>query len=316
MILSAIGYGSANLGNLHATMSDSDAWTIVDTAWESGIRYFDTAPHYGLGLAEQRLGAYLRTKPRDEFVISTKVGRLLRPNPRPTEVDTDGFQVPGNLVREWDFSADGVRRSLDESLGRLGLDRVDILYLHDPERHDPDRARSDALPALAGLRAEGIVGAIGVGSMDTAALQDAAESGIADLLMVAGRYTLADQPIAPETTDACKQNGVGIVNASVFNSGLLATNEPETNARFDYGEAPTGLLDRVVRIRNVCREFSVDLPTAALHFAARGSQNRSVVVAGSRPEHIVQNVERMHQTVPEQLWVRLADEGLVAAEPS
>jgi D-threo-aldose 1-dehydrogenase len=312
--LGPLGFGAANLGNLYTSMSDDQAWALIDTAWECGIRYFDTAPHYGLGLSERRLGAFLQTKPRGEFVVSTKVGRLIRPNPRPTARDTEGFDVPGDLVREWDFSPDGVGRSLDESLQRLGLDRVDILYLHDPERYDQQRGLADGLPALAALRDEGVVGAIGVGSMVTETLHDAAESGVVDLLMVAGRYTLADQPTVPDVIDACVRNDVGIVNASVFNSGLLATDQPETITRFDYGDAPDGLLDRVIRIRDICRELGVELPTAALLFAARGPQNRTVVIAGSRPEQIVENAERMRATVPEPLWTTLAANGLIPVE--
>jgi D-threo-aldose 1-dehydrogenase len=289
-------------------MSDEQAWALIDTAWECGIRYFDTAPHYGVGLSERRLGAYLRTKPRAEFVVSTKAGRLIRPNLPPTARDTEGFDVPGDLIREWDFSPDGVGRSLDESLQRLGLDPVDMLYLHDPERYDQQRGLADGLPALAALRDEGVVSAIGVGSMVTETLHDAAESGVMDLLMVAGRYTLADQPTVPDAIDACVRNDVGIVNASVFNSGLLATDQPETITRFDYGDAP------VIRIPEICRELGVEVPTATLHFAARGPQDRTVVIAGSRPEQIVENAERMRATVPEPLWTTLAANGVIPVE--
>ncbi len=308
-----LGYGAANLGNLYTAMTDDEAWAIADAAWDSGIRYFDTAPHYGLGLSERRLGEFLRTKPRDEFTLSTKVGRLLRPNGRPTDRDTEGFDVPGDQVRVWDFSPDGIRRSLDESLARLGLDRVDILYLHDPERHDLNEGLHRAVPAMAALRDEGAIAAVGIGSMNTDALLASASAPGVDLLMVAGRYTLAEQPIVPHVVAACILNGVDLVNASVFNSGLLATDEPESNNRFDYGTAPTPLLDRVIRIRDVCREYGVELPTAALHFAARGPRTRSVVIAGSRAAHIVQNVERMRLTVPDALWAQLEAERLIPA---
>ena len=167
--LTPLGYGAANVGNLFRAMSDDDAFAILEAAWESGIRYFDTAPHYGLGLSERRLGAFLSTKPRDEYVVSTKVGRLLRPNP-----DDDGgldldhdFHVPTTLRREWDVSADGIRTSISESLQRMGLDRIDMVYLHDPERHDLDLAVAEALPALEQLRAEGVVRAVGIGTMVT-----------------------------------------------------------------------------------------------------------------------------------------------------
>src|SRR6478609_5788946 len=203
--LTRLGYGAANVGNLFRALTDDQAWAILDAAWDAGIRYYDTAPHYGLGLSERRLGAFLRTKPRDEFVISTKAGRLLRPNP-----DHDGgldlaadFHVPTTLRREWDFSEAGIRASLEESLERLGLDRVDVLYLHDPERHDLDLALREAFPALEQLRAEGTARAIGIGSMVSEALAAAVESADLDLVMIAGRYTLLEQPAADAVLPAC-----------------------------------------------------------------------------------------------------------------
>ncbi|OZB81997.1 aldo/keto reductase, partial [Microbacterium sp. 13-71-7] len=156
----ALGYGAANVGNLFRPLTDDEAWAVLDAAWESGIRLFDTAPHYGLGLSERRLGAFLQTKPRDEYVLSTKAGRLLRPNPDHAAggLDTaNDFFVPDELQRVWDFSEAGISASLDESRERLGIERIDILYLHDPERHDLDLALAEAFPALESLRAEGRV---------------------------------------------------------------------------------------------------------------------------------------------------------------
>lgn len=302
-----LGYGAANLGNLYRAVSDEDAALAVDTAWDAGIRYYDTAPHYGLGLSERRLGAALCGRPRDEFVLSTKVGRLLRPNPAGagTLDDANDFVVPADQKRVWDFSADGIRRSLEESLTRLGLDRVDILYLHDPERHDLDAAIDTAIPALAGLRDEGMVGAVGVGSMDTDALERAAATGAIDLLMVAGRYTLAEQPVLDGVLPACEANGVGIVVASVFNSGLLATNTPGDGARYDYGSAPAALLDHVRAIAAVCAEFGVELPAAALQYPLRDRLVRSVVMASARPEQVRQNVDRARAPIPDELWDEL-----------
>ena len=226
--LGRTAFGAATLGNLQREMSDETAHEILGTAWDLGIRHFDTAPHYGLGLSERRLGAFLRTRPRDEYVLSTKAGRLLRPNPAGAgTLDLEqGFVVPADLQRVADFSADGVRRSLEESLDRLGLDRVDVLYLHDPERYGLADALATGVPGAAALRDEGLVRAIGVGSMSTPALLDAARTGALDLLMVAGRYTLVEQPVRPEVLDACAEHGVGIVAASVFNSGLLARQDP------------------------------------------------------------------------------------------
>ncbi len=315
--LPPLGYGAANVGNLYKALTDEQAWLVLEAAWDSGIRYFDTAPHYGLGLSERRLGAFLHTKPRDEYVLSTKVGRLLRPNPEGAgQLDVENnFVVPTDVKRVWDFSAQGIRQSMQESCERMGLDRIDILYLHDPERADvpePFERRLDtALEGLVGLREEGLVRAVGVGSMVTDALLASAQTGRVDLLMVAGRYTLAEQPALAEVIPACREHGVGIVNASVFNSGLLARDNPAADARYEYGEVPAEVFARVLAIAEVCREFDVPLPVAALHFAARNDAVRSVVVGSSRPEQLRENASRMAAEVPEELWAELADRGLI-----
>ena len=311
--LPRLGYGAANIGNLFREVTDDQAWAILDAAWESGIRYYDTAPHYGLGLSERRLGAFLRTKPRDEFVLSTKAGRLLRPNP-----DDDGgldlandFHVPTTLRREWDFSADGIRASLDESLERLGLDRVDILYLHDPERHDLPLALREGFPALEQLRDDGAVAAIGIGSMVSDALAAAVEQADLDVIMIAGRYTLLEQPAADAVLPACHDRGTGVVAASVFNSGLLAKDEPSRDDRYEYGRMPDALWDRLQRLLAVCRAHGVPLPAAAVQFPLRDPAVRSVVVGGSRPEQLRRNAELMELGIPAGLWEDLAAEGLI-----
>jgi D-threo-aldose 1-dehydrogenase len=308
-----LGYGAANVGNLFRELTDDQAWAILDAAWDSGIRYFDTAPHYGLGLSERRLGAFLQTKPRGEFVISTKVGRLLRPNP-----DDDGgldlaadFHVRTTVRREWDFSEAGIRASLDESIERLGLDRVDVLYLHDPERHDLDLALREAFPAMERLRAEGAVDAIGIGSMVSEALAAAVDGADLDLAMIAGRYTLLEQPAADAVLPACRERGTGVVAASVFNSGLLAQDEPSRDDRYEYGRMPQPLWQRLQRILAVCRAHGVPLPAAAVQFALREPSVRSVVVGGSRPEQLRRSAELMAIDIPVALWDDLAAEGLI-----
>ncbi len=307
------GYGAANLGNLFRPLTDDESWLILEAAWGSGIRFFDTAPHYGLGLSERRLGDFLRTKPRDEFVVSTKAGRLIRPNP-----DDGGgldlahdFHVRTDLRREWDFSAEGIAVSLDESLERLGLDRIDVLYLHDPERFDLDLALAEALPALTALRDGGRVTAVGVGSMVTEALAASVRSAALDLVMVAGRYTLLEQPAARSVIPACRQTGAGIVAASVFNSGLLATDHPSRGDRYEYGGVPDDVWQRLTRIVDICRAHGVPLPAAALQFPLRERAVRSVVVGGSRPEHVRRNAELAELTIPPALWDELADAALI-----
>lgn len=306
-----LGYGAANLGNLYRALRDDEAMALLEAAWESGVRYFDTAPHYGLGLSERRLGEFLATKPRDEYVVSTKVGRLIRPRANPDgALDTENdFAVPADFGRVWDLTADGIRRSLDESLERMGLNRVDVLFLHDPEKYDLDAADRDAYPAMIALRDAGLVDAVGVGSMSIAALTRASARPGLDVLMVAGRLTLAEQPALSQVVPNAVDNGISLITAGVFNSGLLATSTPGT--RYEYGSVPDDLLARVGRIASACRACGVELPTAALQYTLRLPNVASVVVGGSRPEQVAQNARRMAEAVPERLWELLAQDGLI-----
>lgn len=307
-----LSLGAANLGNLYEPMTDESAWAVLDAAWECGIRSFDTAPHYGLGLSERRLGAFLATKPRDEFVLSTKVGRLLEPDPGGAgSLDAaHHFAVPADHRRVWDVSRDGVRRSLDESLGRLGLGEVDVVYLHDPEEYDLDRALAEGLPALAALRDEGLVRAVGVGSKSTRALTAAVTSGVPDLVMVAGRFTVLEQPVLDDLFPACRAHSVGVVNAAVFNSGITASPVPSEHSRYEYGTVPPDVLARARAVAAVCAEFGVDLPTAALRYSLREPLVRTIVAGAASPDHVRQNHRRLAAPVPDGLWTTLRDKGL------
>ncbi len=310
-VVPQIGLGCATLGNLGSEMSDEQAAEILESAWAAGIRHFDTAPHYGLGLSEARLGRFLVTKPRDEFVVSTKAGRLIRPNPAwDGRQDDEGFTVTGALRREWDFSELGVRTSLEESLARLGLESVDVLYLHDPEIWDLEGGLKSGMPALGSIRDEGLVRAIGVGSMSSETLLAAARTGLADLLMVAGRYTLADQSIVPEVLDACRETGSRIVAAAVFNSGLLS-GAPAGSTTYDYGAVPADKVELVRRIAEVCGSYDIDVPTAALHFPLRSEMVAGVILGAANGDQVRQNVERLAATVPDELFTTLEAEGLV-----
>jgi len=312
LALGRLGYGSAAVGNLYRAVDDESARELLDAAWDAGIRYYDTAPHYGLGLSERRLGAMLRRRPREEFVVSTKVGRLLVPDPDgATRRDDDLFEVPADHRRVWDFSEDGIRRSLEESLVRLGLDRVDVLYLHDVERSgDADQAVDSGVAALARMRDEGLVRAIGIGTKDLGAIERAVRTGALDLVMLPGRYTLLEAP-AKDVVALCQERGVGIVNVAVFNSGLLATSEPGEDSRYEYQKVPGDKLQRARDLALACRELGVELPTAALQFSARHPAVVSVAVGADTPEQIRQNAERMRSPVPEELWQVLADRGLL-----
>ena len=313
--LGPLGYGAANLGNLYQAMTDDEAWQVLEAAWDAGIRYFDTAPHYGLGLSERRLGAFLSTKRREEYVVSTKVGRLLRPSPATADRldEANLFAVPARWERVWDFSRDGIRRSVEESLERMGLDAVDVLYLHDPEEYDLARALSSGIPAVAELRDEGAVTAVGVGSKSAEVLAAAARSGELDLLMVAGRLTLLEQPAMEEVVPECRTRGIGIVAAAVFNSGVLASPRPGAGGRYEYGEAPPEVVARVRALADVCSRYGVELPAAALQYPLREPVVRSVVVGGATPGQVRENVARMSAPLPEELWSALLDDGLVRA---
>jgi D-threo-aldose 1-dehydrogenase len=310
--LGPLTFGTGDLGNHFRAMSDEVAWAILEVAWDGGIRSFDTAPHYGLGLAERRLGGFLQTKPRDSYVISTKAGRLLRPNPGGEDrQDDEGFAVPAMTRRVWDPTPAGVRASLEESLTRLGLDRVDILYLHDLQNYDLEEGIAVGLPACAQVRDEGLVDAVGVGTGSLAALLAAARTGIPDLMMAAGRYTLLDQSLAADGLPECRRHGIGIACASVYNSGLLAADAVPDDAHFDHVPAPPDLIARARRLAAICAEHGVRLPTAALKFPLREPVVRTVVTSAMTPEQIGETIDRMAEPVPNELWAQLATEGLI-----
>jgi D-threo-aldose 1-dehydrogenase len=308
-----LGLGTATLGNLLQEMGDEQAWEILETAWQLGVRSFDTAPHYGLGLAERRLGEFLRTRPRGEFVVSTKVGRLLRPNSVWSgELDTEEhYVVPARLRRVWDLSLDGMRRSVEESLQRLGLERVDVVYLHDPERSGSPVTPENAAGALVRLREEGAATEVGVASMTTSTLASYAATGALDVLMVAGRHTLLDQSAAKDVFPACRRHGTHVVAAAVFNSGLLADAEPSASSLFDYEAAPAATVERARRIAAICRELGVPVTTAALQFPLRDPLVGCVVTGAGEPGHVRENVAALAAPVPAQLWDRLQEQGLL-----
>ncbi|GAA0990284.1 aldo/keto reductase [Subtercola frigoramans] len=312
--VSELGLGAAQFGNLYRATSDAEVEGAVSEAWEAGIRYFDTAPHYGLGLSERRLGRELRAHPRHEYVLSTKVGRLLVANPAGAHTrDDEGFDVPASLRRKWDFSADGVRRSLEQSLERLGLDRVDIVYLHDPDDH-LDQAIAEALPALARLRDEGVITAIGAGMNDSAALARIVAESDVDVVMCAGRYTLLEQGALDDLLPAAEHRGVGVVIAGVYNSGLLAQRRPPADAKFDYLPAPPELIERANRIADICESHSVTLPEAALAFPLQHSSTASVVVGARTAGQVRGTIERAGASIPVGLWSDLVSAGLLREE--
>lgn len=309
-----LAFGAATVGNLYRELSDEQALATLEAVWDAGIRHFDTAPHYGIGLSERRLGSFLRSKPRDEFVLSTKVGRVLEPL---DDVDGDDmahdFAVPRTHERRYDATVAGVRRSLDESLERLGLDRVDIVYLHDPDAFpEGERAALEAgLPAVAALRDEGLATAVGVGSKSLSALEASAESGLVDVLMVSSRITLLDTSAAERVLPACERHGVEAIAVSIFNSGMLAKPRPASDARYDYGSADAALVERAHRIADACEAHGVDLPTAAIAFPLRLPAVAARAVSASSAAQVEQTAARASTPVPDALWRDLEDAGLI-----
>jgi D-threo-aldose 1-dehydrogenase len=308
-----VGFGGAPIGNLYKPVADEEAFVAVRAAWDGGARYFDTAPHYGLGLSERRLGAALRDLPRDEYVLSTKVGRLLVDNPSPTGSDlaVGGFAVPDTLTRRCDYSRDGVRRSLDASLGRLGLDRVDIVYVHDAEEH-LDQALHEAVPALVELREQGVIGAIGAGMNFVEPLLRFVTEADVDAVMLAGRWTLADRTGEPLLT-ACAEREISLVAAAPFNSGLLSHPYPGNDAQFDYGPAPADVLGFARRLAAACDAAGATLPHAAIQFPLRHPAVPTVVVGMRTAEQASANLIWATRPLPPVLWDEL--EALDAQRP-
>ncbi|MFD7159823.1 aldo/keto reductase [Kribbella sp. NPDC059898] len=281
-----LALGGAPFGGLYESMSGEQVAAVVDTAWTAGVRYFDTAPRYGNGVSETLIGNALRSKPRAELVLSTKVGWQL----------TDGTPVA-------DFTADGIRRSLDQSLQRLGLDRVDIVYLHDPDEYRA-QALDEAYPALRALREEGVVRAIGLGVNWPALPAWFVQRADLDLVLLAGRYTLLDRSAEEELLPLCLERGVAVVAAAVFNSGILA--DPSPGARFDYRPAAPEVLARAQRLQAICQRFETELPAAALQFPLQHPAVTTVLVGAATPAEITANSYWMNKPVPPTLWAELA----------
>lgn len=306
-----LGFGAAQLGNLYRATSDDEARAAVDAAWDAGIRYVDTAPHYGLGLSERRLGAALAGRPRDELVVSTKVGRVLEPSPATADRrDDQGFDVPADHARRWDFSRDGILRSLDDSLRRTGLDRFDVVYLHDPDEHWA-QASTCGVDTLVELRDQGVLGAIGAGMNQSAMLTRFVRECDVDVVMCAGRYTLLEQPAAADLLPAARERGVAVVVAGVYNSGLLSRDDPAADATYDYATAPAPLVARARALAAVCAEHGVTLPQAALAFVRRHPAVVATVVGLRDAAQVHQTIERASAVVPDALWADLADRGLL-----
>jgi D-threo-aldose 1-dehydrogenase len=291
-------FGGAPIGGLYAPVSDQAAAATLQAAWDAGIRAFDTAPHYGVGLSERRIGDFLSGRPRAEFVVCTKVGRRLVPAAGLVD-GADGFYGTPALSRIRDYSADGALRSLEDSLRRLRLDRVDVALIHDPDDHLAE-ALDGAYPALARLREDGTVGAIGVGVNSAALAEWFASRCDLDCVLVAGRYTLLDDSAAASLFPLCLARGVAVLAAGVFNSGILAG-----GTRYDYALAPPPVLARARRIAEVCARYDVPVAAAALRYVLRHPAVTAAVVGARTPDEIRADAGYLGFPVPDALWAEL-----------
>ncbi len=294
-----LGMGTAVIGNLYATLSDAEAHEAVQRCYEGGVRFFDTAPLYGAGEAERRLGAAIRGIPRDDVVIETKVGRIIRP-------DRSIY---------FDYSRDGVMRSLEESLERLQMDRVDILLVHDPDVDDPEEdyrmALDEAFPALVDLRSQGVIGAVGAGMNQWEVEWEFAKQVDVDCFLLAGRYTLLEQT-SLDFLDWCTQNDVSIVLGGVYNSGILATG-PIPGAKYNYEDAPADIMAKAERLQAVTQRHGVPLPVAAMQFARSHPAIASVVIGSANAAEAVENRAVWDVEIPAAMWQELHDGGLIDA---
>jgi D-threo-aldose 1-dehydrogenase len=318
------GFGGAPLGNLFAPISDEAAVALVRAAHASGIRYFDTAPHYGNGLSEHRIGAALREVPRDHFLLSTKVGRLLLPDPNaPRNQNSYVGVLP--FVQRWDYSFDGTLRSIEDSLQRLSLARIDYVFVHDVARDahgdaQPQRfleAMGGAIPALARLKADGAIKGFGLGVNDCQVCVDALAHADLDILLLAGRYTLLDQTALPDLLPRCMARGVRVVVGGPFNSGILATGTRPAGGGlpyFDYAPAPAAIVARAAAIEDLCAEHGVALKAAALQFP-RAHPAVACVLPGARSAaELADNLALSRAPIPDAFWCDLRIHGLVAAD--
>ncbi|MGH8873634.1 MAG: aldo/keto reductase [Acidimicrobiia bacterium] len=307
-----LGLGTAPIGGLYEAVSEGDARGTLRRSWELGIRFFDTAPLYGHGLAERRLGAFLRQSAREGFVLATKVGRLLRAGaPLTPDLAHQGepyYKGDLSLTPVFEFSFQGARRSLEESLERLGLERVDVVYLHDPDLHYQE-ALTGAYAALRDLREEGAVGAVGVGMNQTSMLARFARQADFDCFLLAGRYTLLDQTALDELFPLCLGRGIAIIGAGVYNSGILA--DPRPGTRYDYVPATRALLERARAIKEICLRYGTPLRAVAIQFPLQHPAVTAVLVGARHPTEIEESVQAFRSPIPTDLWAELRAEGFL-----
>lgn len=314
----AFGFGAAHLGGMYHRVSGEVARDTLTAAWDQGVRFFDTAPYYGRGLSEHRVGSFLIDKPREEFILTTKVGRYFRRPGNPRSFDRTPWGGGLNMEIVWDYSYDGIMRSYEQSLLRLGLDTVDALLIHDPEQSlneggpsIDDLARS-GIKALEELKRSGHIKAVGMGLNATASLDTFARRVPLDFCIVAMPYTLLDQSGLHSGLRHCTENNISVIIGAPYASGILVTG-PGPTARYRYQIAPEDIQERTRRISEVCKRHGTSLPAAALQFPLAHPAVVAVIPGGARPEEVVSNIGYLNEAIPAALWAELRGEGLIDA---
>ncbi|MGY5810680.1 aldo/keto reductase [Rhizobium sp. LEGMi198b] len=313
-------FGAAALGGLYRTCPRDQAMNTLQAAWDSGIRYFDVAPWYGFGLGERRVGDFLRDQPEDSYVLSTKVGRLMRPVAS-DKVPNYGYVDPLPFDADYDYSYDGIMRSVDFSYARLGLNRIDILYVHDIGGYTHGKALNEhhlgqllgsGLKALEELKSSGAIKAYGLGVNEVPVCLDVMHEADIDCILLAGRYTLLDRSAVAELLPLCERKGTSLVVGGVFNSGILATG-PVPGAHFDYLPATTDVLAKVKTMEDIARRHDLPLAAPAIQFPLRHPSVASVLIGTAKPESLIRNMQLVEPELPASFYAEF--EGLTLVAP-
>lgn len=308
-----LGLGCAALGGLYGDIPDEQAHAVVQKALDLGLNLFDTAPLYGSGKSEQRIGHVLRQVPRDSFVLCSKVGRVLDPvEPGDEDRGQDIYDNPPPLKPVFDFSRDGVMRSFEESLERLQLDRIDVLHIHDPDNHYEEALRG-AYPAIASLREQGLIAGVSAGMNQWEMLADFARNGQFDCFLLAGRYSLLEQHALDELFPLCQEKNIGILAGGTYNSGILAKGAT-TGAKFNYADAPAHVIDKARRLEQVSERHGVNIKAAASQFALAHPVVTAIIPGTRQPDRVQENFDLLQEPIPADYWAELKHEKLLRAD--